>query len=118
MENCSHEDSSPMVKQMQVLEQNIQYAHDRICVLEQKIEDDDCQTFEIIESIGELAKKVDDQKLENHISDAGKKVPNKCIICDGTGKHPDQTKRLLEKVFTKTGIYCCNACDGSGVLWG
>lgn len=47
-----------------------------------------------------------------------KKKPHKCPVCDGSGNHDDQTPRLMVLVHTKTGIICCNSCEGKGIVWG
>lgn len=45
------------------------------------------------------------------------KKPNKCPVCAGSGNHQDQTPRLMVAVHTRTGIICCNACEGKGIVW-
>jgi hypothetical protein len=71
---------------------------------------------EIYEKFEKIESKIACLMQKSSLND--EKRPFKCPVCSGTGNHPDQSPRLMCKVFTKTGLYVCMTCDGKGIVWG
>lgn len=67
--------------------------------------------------LDELEKQILETRIQFIDKLGNEKKPHKCCVCEGTGNHSNQTPRLMVLAKTQTGIICCEACDGKGVLW-